>query len=112
MITVQETTVWSVPCPNHKYILSDDRRSMYGYIRVGDKYPTIFTNKMSFDAKGRTFVVLVRTKDIPESDTRIWNIKGSKDNVYTVSLKEGTYSCTCPAHSFRRMICKHIESVQ
>ena len=37
-----------------------------------------------------------------------WSVKGSKGNVYTVKLSEGTFSCTCPGFSFRRK-CRHIE---
>ena len=112
MITVQETTVWNTPCPNHRYILSDDRRWMYGYTPVGETLPKLFNNRIGFEAKGRTFNVLLRTKDVEESDTKTWIIKGSKDNQYTVSLKENVYSCTCPAHTFRHLVCKHIESVK
>ena len=40
-----------------------------------------------------------------------WTIKGSKGNLYTVKLSEGSYSCTCPGFSFRRK-CRHIEEVK
>ena len=64
MLTVQETTEWEVPTPNHKYILSNDKRWMIGYYRFDDRRPTIFPVPRKFDAKGRTFDVLIKTYDL------------------------------------------------
>lgn len=109
MITVQETTAGNY-YPNHKYILSDDRRKMFGYVKAGDKYPQLFAKPMSFDARRRTFRVIVRTADVrPEVMTTL--IKGSKGDVYTVTNDNGRYACTCPIALYRRQTCKHITQV-
>lgn len=110
MITVQETTTWVGNNLNHKYILSDDKRWMYGYIPAGDTLPQLFNKPIGFDSRGRSFVELIRTKDV--SDDPTWHIRGSKGNTYTVSLHDGEYSCTCPSSQFRKHFCKHMESVK
>lgn len=109
MITVQETTVWGGNAVNHKYILSDDRMTMYGYIKNGDRLPTLFKKPIGFGAQGRSFTVLVRTKDV-DPDTQVWNVKGSKGNIYNVTRRDGVYRCTCPASTFRGH-CKHIDQI-
>lgn len=40
-----------------------------------------------------------------------FEIKGSKDNVYTVTLDGDKHSCTCPAGSHGRM-CKHVTAAR
>ena len=42
---------------------------------------------------------------------KTWSVKGSKGNVYTVKLSEGTFSCTCPGYGFRRK-CRHITEIK
>lgn len=111
MITVQETTIWSDPTPNHKYILSDDRMFAYGYIKVGQELPHIFNQPIGFNARGRKFVVLTRTKDVDQS-VKSWTVQGSTGNSYTVSMREGEYSCTCPAAMYRHKECKHILEIK
>lgn len=106
MITVRETTKWDSNVPNHRYILSDDRMMMFGYIKCGDRLPTLFNKPMSFSAKGRSFTVLVRTKDV-EPDFSSWTVTGSKGDIYNVTRRDGVYRCTCPAATFRGQ-CKHI----
>lgn len=61
MITLQETTSWDFP--NHKYILSNDRRTMFGYIKSGETKPILFNGPRRFDPRGRTFIKLVQTND-------------------------------------------------
>lgn len=40
------------------------------------------------------------------------SVKGSKGEVYTVTVKEGeAISCTCPHHTYRRAVCKHMKLV-
>jgi len=111
LITVQETTSWDLGFEiNHKYIMSDDMRIAYGYIKHGDKYPHLFNKPLQIDTRRRTFKVLVRTKDVDNS--RRWSIEGSKGNKYTVKLEDGKYSCTCPAATFRGGMCKHIQQIK
>tara|TARA_Y100000592_G_scaffold73359_1_gene114245 strand:- start:1983 stop:2270 length:288 start_codon:yes stop_codon:yes gene_type:complete len=45
------------------------------------------------------------------SDTRTWEVKGSKGNTYTVKLSAGQYTCECAGFSFRRR-CRHIEGIK
>lgn len=111
MITVLETTVWEGPARNHRYILSDDKSWLYGYIRDDQDRPDLFTKPMRFDARGRQFKLLVKTRDV-DPDVQTWDIKGSKGAVHTVSLRDDVYRCSCPAAKYRGGVCKHIESVK
>lgn len=111
MITVQETTVWDRDYENHRYILSDDKRWMYGFIRNGEKFPKLFNNPIGFDPARRTFRLIAQTKDI-SADKRVWHITGSKGDIYTVTRREERWSCTCPSAMFRGSICKHIDQVK
>jgi hypothetical protein len=63
MITVQETTVWEDNTPNHKYILSNDGRVAYAYIKVGEQYPYIFNKPLKMDWKRRSYNILNKTRD-------------------------------------------------
>jgi len=47
----------------------------------------------------------------PVAGEKTWSVKGSKGNVYTVKLSEGTFSCTCPGFGFRRK-CRHITEIK
>ncbi|MCE7736122.1 MAG: hypothetical protein GPJ54_14665 [Candidatus Heimdallarchaeota archaeon] len=38
-----------------------------------------------------------------------WQVKGSKDNIYTVTLTGEKWLCTCPSFKFRKQNCKHIK---
>lgn len=111
MITVQETTKWDGDFANHKYILSDDGRWAYGYIKHGEKYPYIFNKPMGMDWRGRSYIVLIRTKDVDPA-VKQWRVSGSKGNVYIVSEEDGVFSCTCPASTYKRAECKHIQQVK
>ena len=111
MITVQEITQWADNVPNHKYILSDDARKAFGYIKQGEKFPTLFNKPLTMDWARRKYVVLVRTKDF-DPNVRIWRIPGSKGNVHTVTLDGDIMKCSCPAATYRRGHCKHIEQVE
>lgn len=111
MITVQETTVWDIPTPNHKYIMSNNMLMAYGYIKEGDTYPHIFDTPMMLDRSRRKFKVLVRTEDI-DLTVREWKVQGSKGDIYTVTLDEDTFRCTCPAATYHNKECKHIQSIK
>ena len=64
MIVVQETTVWADSTPNHIYMLTDDKSSMLGYINALNGKEVKFAAKRRFVAKGRTFKLLRREKDV------------------------------------------------
>lgn len=113
MITVQETTVWSDNYQNHQYILSDDMRWLYGFIRAGETYPKLFNKPIGFDTRGRTFKTLIKTVTTPHQ-IQTWVVEGSRGNQYTVSLRSGRYHCTCPASVYRTWPsseCKHIRQI-
>lgn len=38
---------------------------------------------------------------------KVWTVKGSKGNEYTVKSENGQYSCTCPGFMYRKH-CRHI----
>lgn len=111
----QETTQWDSPVPNHQYILSDDKRSCIGYIKVGTKEPKVFSKPISFYPRYRTFkMVKEYTQYVGRGDyqtVKEHKVKGSKGDEYTVTITEvGGNSCTCAGFTFRGK-CKHIEAV-
>lgn len=55
MIVVQETTKWDDNTPNHVYVLSDDKQSMYGYINSVTGKAMKFAARRRFDPRRRTF---------------------------------------------------------
>lgn len=46
-----------------------------------------------------------------ETGVKVYILKGSKGNEYTVTQTGDNYSCTCPHHVYRRATCKHITAV-
>jgi hypothetical protein len=117
-----ETTEWKDSTPNHSYILSDDKRSCVGYIKVGSKDPIMFSKPMNFDPRYRAFKPVGEfvnpnkeyTQYVGHGDyqtVKEYKVKGSKNDEYTVTISEVTgNSCTCAGFTFRRK-CKHIEQV-
>lgn len=55
MIIVQETTKWDDNIPNHVYVLSDDKQSMYGYVNAVTGKAMKFETRRRFDPRHRTF---------------------------------------------------------
>ena len=53
----ETTSDWSVPQKNHTYILSPDKRWMYGYVNKGKsgKDVVMLKNRLQFDTRYRTF---------------------------------------------------------
>lgn len=58
MIIVREITEWEDNTPNHVYVLSDDKTSMFGYVKAGTYEHKTFSKPQRFDARGRTFKLL------------------------------------------------------
>lgn len=111
MITVQETTSWEGDAQlNHQYIMSDDMRHAYAYIKSGEKYPHIFNQPMLIDRRYRTFKVLIKTKDTDSN--RHWEIVGSRGDKYKVTKADGYFTCSCPSAIFRGGECKHIKQIK
>lgn len=50
-------------------------------------------------------------KQTVNNEVRVWQVQGSKGNVYTVTQRGGHKSCTCTGFQFRKM-CKHTKEVQ
>ena len=110
----QETTDWKDSVPNGIYLLDDSKSKMYAY-RSNPRAPIkTFKAPIKIDVRGRKFVVnptQYRTEVKEEQPQgRVWEVKGSKGDVYKVSETNGEYSCTCSGFRFRAK-CKHVESV-
>jgi len=43
-------------------------------------------------------------------DSKVWTVKGSKGNSYTVTRNASKWDCTCPGFSFRKT-CKHVSEL-
>ena len=67
MIIVRETTVWTDNTPNHVYVLSDDKTTMYGYVKAKDNTRTTFSKPQRFDPRGRTFKLLKKVSKRSEA---------------------------------------------
>jgi len=53
------------------------------------------------------------TQDIVKSPVKSYTVEGSKGSIYEVTVMNGIWNCTCPAHSFRRRSdCKHITQIK
>ena len=102
MITLQETTEWKIPTPNHTYLTNDIRTKVLGYIRAGQTEKTMFKTPIAWDTRGRTFKIL---KHVVEGNTRI--VVGSKGEKYTVTETESGVTCSCKGFQFRGQ-CRHI----
>lgn len=44
------------------------------------------------------------------TDNKVWNVKGSKGNTYTVTRNSSKWDCTCPGFTFRKT-CKHVSEL-
>ena len=114
----QEVTEWKgveYRQPNHVYLMSGDRA--YAYSKWGESKPEYFRNPTRLDRRGRKFIevkknswgfdlkILTLAEERPQGET--WEVQGSKGDIYTVSLLNGRWSCTCPGATFRST-CKHI----
>ena len=57
------------------------------------------------------YMVVKQREDNQKEGEESWQVKGSKGTEYTVSLRQGQWSCTCPGFGWRRR-CKHVEEKQ
>ena len=92
--------------PRHTYLL--DGTTLVAYIKHNETEPFYFKSGIKgFDKRGRKFVKgninLFKVKKEQENETR--SVRGSKGQIYTVNLSEGT--CTCPGYTYRGT-CKHL----
>ena len=114
---MQEVTQWKVPYrqPNHVYLMSGDR--VLAISRWGEQPPQYLRSQNRMDRRGRKFIevkknpwgfdlkILVPEEERPQGQT--WSVRGSKGDIYTVSLSDGRWACTCQGYLFRSH-CKHI----
>lgn len=113
MLVVLEITVWSVDVPNHIYYLNRGRDKVYGYARFGADEPQWFKAPISFDARGRKFLVLEEQPDrAVDQPAESWHVQGSKGSVWTVTRENGDFMCDCPSAKFHRKECRHIQQVR
>lgn len=115
----QEVTEWaSAYVPNHTYYLTDDKRKMVGYIRAGTKNLVKFSKPMSFDTRGRKFVVLPKQGESDEvyfpnqqekPVAKAVEVQGSGGKTYYLTQNGARWMCTCPGFQFRHK-CRHVEA--
>ena len=109
-----ETTEYSDGIANGTYLLDDGKTKLYAYVSPGATEPKQFKNPIKIDTRGRKFVesstqYKIVTKEEPEG--RVWEVQGSKGDVYRVTEVNGYLTCTCSGFRFRGD-CKHIKQVQ
>ena len=110
-----ETTAYTDSMPNGTYLLNDSKTKLYAYVAPGTSTPKQFKNPIKIDTRGRKFVVsstqykIVTKEEEPEG--RVWEVQGSKGDVYKVTEANGYLSCTCSGFKFRGD-CRHIKEVQ
>ena len=110
-----ETTEWpGAKSPNHVYLLDDSKSKMFAYVKHGQGKPEVFRSPIRIDLRGRKFKlnsVQYRIDVEPEvPEGKVYEVKGSKGDVYKVTELGGAYSCTCSGFKFRGE-CKHIKSL-
>lgn len=115
MILVKEITHWegvTRQC-NHTYIMDESMTKSYGYFKWHNpKEFQMFSKPIRFDSRYRKFKVIKRDLYFvgQEPTNRIWQIKGSKDHVYTVEETENGMTCSCIGYKYHGK-CKHIDGV-
>ena len=110
-----ETTDWKDSTPNGIYLLDDSKSKMYAFKPRGTGTIKVFKNPIRIDVRGRKFKVndvQYKTKlQEEEPKGRVWEVAGSKGDVYKVSESGGDFSCSCSGFKFRAK-CKHVESIR
>ena len=109
-----ETTAYTDSMPNGTYLLNDSKTKLYAYVSPGSGTPKQFKNPIKIDIRGRKFVesstqYKIVTREEPEG--RVWEVSGSKGDVYKVTELDGHLNCTCSGFRFRGD-CKHVKSIQ
>jgi hypothetical protein len=115
MKTLLETTEWADGANiNHVYFMDDSKSKMFAYVKFGQGLPLRFKNPIRIDTRGRKFKEVANTWNFdikePEPEGRVWEVKGSKGDVYRVLELNGNYTCTCSGFKFRGD-CKHVKEL-
>jgi len=61
--------------------------------------------------KGGVEVVVPVVKTAPQPAIKTYEIAGSRGNTYTVTNRNGAWSCSCPAGNFGKD-CKHVKAAK
>jgi len=114
MILAREITKWDegTAC-NHTYIMTESMDKIFGYFkRNNPKDFMMFKNPIRFDSRYRKFKVVKRNMHFAgdKPTHRVWEVKGSKDHVYTVEELENGMVCSCVGFKYHGK-CKHIDGV-
>lgn len=109
-----ETTVWNdARVLNGVYYLDDSKSKLYAYMSPIDSSIKVFKNPISFNTRGRKFVVnhtqpSVNIPDNAPSNLKGIKVSGSNGSQYIVSLdSDGNKNCSCTGFKFRGT-CKHL----
>ena len=112
---VAETTDYKDLVPNGIYLLDDSKSKMYAYRPHARAPIKTFRAPIKIDVRGRKFTLnptQYRTgAEEEQPEGRVWQVQGSKGDVYKVSELNGEYSCSCSGFKFRAK-CKHVESIR
>ena len=110
-----EITTYTDNMPNGTYLLDDSKTKLYAYVSPGADEPKQFKNPIRIDTRGRKFVVSATQYKIvtqeQEPQGRVWEVQGSKGDIYKVTEVKGNLACTCSGFRFRGD-CRHVKSVQ
>ena len=100
--------------PNGIYLLDDGKSKMYAFRPQSASEIKVFKNPIRIDS-GRKFVInteqFVTGVKVSEPEGRVWEVQGSKGDVYKVTELRGEYSCTCSGFRFRGD-CKHVKGAK
>ena len=109
-----ETTDYKDSVPNGIYLLDDAKVKMYAFKAKGTGDIKVFKNPIKIETRGRKFVVnpvqFETTLKEPEPEGRVFEVKGSKGDVYKVTELNGNLSCSCSGFRFRGD-CKHVKGL-
>ena len=116
MILVKEITKnWteiSRP-PNHTYLMDDKMEKVIGYFKWHNPNDfVLLRTQLKIDTRYRKFKILQTGYKFAneKTDTKTWEIAGSKGNKYLVSQDDLGYNCSCVGFKYHGK-CKHIDEV-
>ncbi len=105
MKLVQEMTVFAgAKMPNHSYMLNDAGIAI-GYRKFSAGEVVRFRTPLRLDIRGRTFKLVDDLGSDADVSSKVVEVAGSGNNVYTVDLNRK--QCSCTGFKYRGE-CKHI----
>jgi hypothetical protein len=126
MKILKEITDWDVEYrqPNHTYLVNNKNKIVAYAKWHSDTDVQVFKSRHELDKRRRKFVevkhsllakIAKEIDDEVEEEQKIlgerYEVQSESGNVYTVTLNNGHYSCSCVGFSFRNK-CKHIEMIK